>query len=115
MVSAYNSTSVAEMITAFPVQNITPIAGRPTLLELLRVLKLLCRCSCSVKSYLSQLGYLFVALDPTSYRQYSATPVILPGPTPDIPTFNDAMTPGDREVARLSWQAHKMETTTYGI
>ena len=41
MVSAYNSTSVAEMIAAFPVQNITPIAGRPTLLELLRVLKLL--------------------------------------------------------------------------
>ena len=106
--SAYTATTVADMIAPYK-GKIPPIEGRPTLAELLRVLKELCKCARKVKSNLGPLGYLFVALDPTNYRRYTNVVLNLLGPSPPAPTFTDAMTPGAREVARLEWQCHTME------
>ena len=101
--SSYVPTSVADMLKAFPVQSIPAVDGRPNLNEMLRVLKVLCRCSRTVKSKLGPLGYLFVALDLTNYQRYTVVPLNLPPPTPNAPTFNDTMLVGDREVARILW------------
>ena len=107
--ASYSPTTVADMLAAFPIRTISPIEGRPVLKELLRVLKQLCRCARAIKSRLGPLGYLFVPLDLISYQTYTVVPLTLPGPTPDAPIFNDGMNPGEREVARLEWQAHRME------
>ena len=98
--SAYSTTPVADMIAPFK-DRIPPIEGRPTLAELLRVLKELCKCARKVQSNLGPFGYLFVALDLANYRRYTNVLLNLPGPTPPAPTFNAAMTPRDREIARL--------------
>ena len=100
--SSYVPTSVADMLKAFPVQSFLPIDGRPNLNEILRVLKILCRCSRTVKFKLVPLGYLFVALDLANYQWYIAVPLNIPPPTPNAPAFRDAMQAGGREIAPTS-------------
>ena len=58
-----NSTiTVSDMKAKFPVKELDPIPGRPNLYELLKALKIICKCAKSTKSGLGPLGYLFVAL-----------------------------------------------------
>ena len=94
--ASYSALTVAEIQAAFgtDLQTIPPINGCPTLVELLRVFKHLCRCARKIKSQLGPLGYLFVALNRMNYQRYTAVLLNLPGPTPDCPTFLNGMDPG---------------------
>ena len=101
--------SAADMKAAFTVKTIPPIPGRPNLFELLRLLKHVCRNSQTTKSCLGPLGYLFVALPQMHYARFTAVPLVIPAPTPNLPNFIDGMNSGQREQVRLNWTAHKAE------
>ena len=88
----FKETTIADTRAAFPVQKLTPITGRPSLHELLKVLRVICRCSQTTKSNLGPLGYLFVALLPEHYAGFTNIPYVQPNPTPDLPTFLDDQT-----------------------
>ena len=105
----YESTTVADMMAAFPVKTLQPIEDRPTLNTLLQRLKVLCRCSQKIKSGLGPLRYLFVALPHQHYIRFTNVPLVLPGPTPMLPTYPPGMSALDRDRAKLQWQAHKSE------
>ena len=75
----------------------------------MKVLRVICRCSQTTKSNLGPLGYLFVALPPEHYARFTNVPYVQPNPTPDLPTFSDDQTDGQREQAKLNWQAHRAE------
>ena len=77
--------------------------------ELLKALKMLCRCAKTTKSGLGLLGYLFVALAPVHYGAYTSTPYVPPLPTPELPPITPNMTPVEREHTKLTWQAQKAE------
>ena len=91
--ASYTPLSISEMEAAFGMNllDIPPIVGRPTLFELLRVLKQICLCARKMKSHLGPLGYLFVALDLANYQRYTMQLLRLPDPTLDAPTFAPAM------------------------
>ena len=97
------------MKAAFQIPIIAPITGRPTLVELLMVLKHVCRISQSTKSQLGPFGYLFVALPLTHYQWFTNIPLNLPPPTPELPDFSEAIDQEDREYTRLIWQTVKAE------
>ena len=101
MVASYTSTSVADMLAAFLFKSIEPITSRPSLAEILHVLKHLSRCSRAIKSRLGPLRYLFVLLDKINYRQYTAVPINISLLTPNTPTFTDGISLGEREIARF--------------
>ena len=103
----YTTTSVADMIAAFPYQTLPPIDRKPTLHTLLQTLKLLCKCSQKIKSGLGPLGYLFVALPAQYYQRFTAVPLVLPGPTPLLPTYPNGSNASQRENVKLQWQAHR--------
>ena len=105
----YETTTVADMLAAFPVQKLDPIEERPTLHTLLQRLKVLCRCSQKIKSGLGPLGYLFVALPQQHYARFTNVPLVLPGPTPILPTYTQHMSASARDRAKIQWQAHKAE------
>ena len=100
--------SAAEMKAAFPIIALDIINGRPNLYELMRLLKQICRCSQTTKSCLGPLGYLFVALPLVHYQRFTSVPLNLPGPTPNIPNFNNQNS-GEREQTKINWTAHKAE------
>ena len=105
----YTTTTVADMLSAFPYKTLPPIEGTPTLHTLLQSLKLLCKCSQKIKSGLGPLGYLFIALPPVHYQRFTAVPLVLPGPTPQLPTYPPGTNSNQRENIKLQWQAHKSE------
>ena len=105
----YTTTTVADMLAAFPYKKLSPINGKPTLHTLLQTLKLLCKCSQKIKSGLVPLGYLFVALPPQHYLRFTAAPLVLPRPTPQLPTYPPGTNANQRENIKLQWQAHKAE------
>ena len=105
----YSPTTVADMIAAFPVKTLPPIKGKPTLHTLLQALKILCKCSQTIKSGLGPLGYLFVALPQQHYTRFTAVPLVLPGPTPQLPTYPNGTNTNQRENIKLQWQAHKAD------
>ena len=105
----YTKTTVADMQAAFPYQTLPPINGKPTLHTLLQSLKLLCTCSQKIKSGLGPLGYLFVTLPPQHYHRFTNVPLVLPGPTPQLPTYPPGTNASNRENIKLTWQAHKAE------
>ena len=105
----YTTTTVADMMAAFPYKTLPPIEGKPTLHTLLQTLKLLCKCSQKIKSGLGPLGYLFVALPQQHYQRFTAVPLVLPGPTPQLPTYPPGTNSNQRENIKLQWQAHKAE------
>ena len=105
----YETTTVADMMAAFPVKTLPPIEERPTLHTLLQRLKVLCCCSQKIKSGLGPLGYLFVALPHQHYIRFTNVPLILPGPAPMVPQYNQHMTASDRDRMKLQWQTQKAE------
>ena len=105
----YTTTTIADMLAAFPYKTLPPINGKPTLHTLLQTLKLLCKCSQKIKSGLGPLGYLFVALPQQHYRRFTTVPLVLPGPTPKLPTYPPGTNANQRENIKLQWQAHKAE------
>ena len=105
----YETTTVADMMAAFPVKSLQPIKDRPALHTLLQRLKVLCCCSQKIKSGLGPLGYLFVALLHQYYICFTNVPLVLPGPTPMLPTYPPGMLASDQDRAKLQWQAHKAE------
>ena len=105
----YTTTTAADMLAAFPYQTLPPINGKPTLHTLLQTLKLLCKCSQKIKSGLGPLGYLYVALPAQHYHRFTNVPLVLPGPTPQLPTYPPATDANDRENIKLQWQAHRAE------
>ena len=105
----YDPTTTADMLAAFPYKSLPPIQGKPTLHTLLQTLKLLCKCSQKIKSGLGPLGYLFVALPVVHYQRFTAVPLVLPGPTPQLPTYPAGTNTSTRDNIKLTWQAHKAE------
>ena len=89
--------SVADMKAAFPVEQLPPIQKRPNLYELLKLLKIICRCSQTTKSSLGPLGYLFVALPDAHYTRYTNVPLVRPVPPMDVPPFTANMGPAAQE------------------
>ena len=105
----YTSTSVADMVAAFPEKTITRINSKPTLHSLLSALKVLCRCSQKLPSALGPRGYLFITLPIDHYQRFAYVPINLPGPTPELSQFTENMDATQRKQAKLQWQAHKCE------
>ena len=105
----YTTTTVADMLAAFPLQTLPPIDSKPTLHTLLQTLKLLCKCGQKIKSGLGPLGYIFVALPPQHYQRFTPVPLVLPGPTPQLPTYPQGTNTSQRENIKLQWQAHRAE------
>ena len=64
----YSSMSVADMVASFPVNKLSPIDGRPSILTLLNALKIFTRCSQKNKSGLGPLRYFFVAQPPCTFN-----------------------------------------------
>ena len=94
---------------SIPCQKSRSIEWRPTLNLLLQRLKLLCRCRQKIKSGLGPLGYLFVTLPAQHYGQFNNVPLVLPGPTPVLPTYTQNASPAERDREKIQWQAHKAE------
>ena len=93
----YNPTSTADMLAAFPYKSLPPIDSKPSLHTLLQTLKLLCKCGQKIKSGLGPLEYLFVALPPQHYQHFTALPLVLPGPTPQLPTYPNGKNASNRK------------------
>ena len=100
----YAAMSVTEMTTAFLVDKLPPIAGRPSLCTLLKALQIIMPFSS-----LGPLGYLFVALPKVHYQQFTNVPLVLPGPTPAVSQYTPNMNPADCNTTKLEWQAHNVE------
>ena len=94
----YSPTLVADMVAAFPYQTLPPRNGKPTLHTLLQTLKLLCKCSQKIKSGLGPLGYLFVELPRQHYQRFTGVPLVLPGPTPQLPTYPNGKTQVNKKI-----------------
>ena len=105
----YRLTLVVDMMAAFPFKSLDPIEGPPTLHLLLQRLKVLCQCSQKIKSGLGPLGYLFVTIPAQHYGWFTNVPLVLPGPTPALPTYTQNASPAERNREKLQWQAHKAE------
>ena len=100
----YAAMSVTEMTTAFLVDKLPPIAGRPSLCTLLKALKII-----TPFSSLGPLGYLSVALPKVHYQQFTNVPLVLPVPTPAVAQYTPNMNPDDCNTTKLEWQAHNVE------
>ena len=96
------------MQAAFPIQQLSPMAGRPNLHKLMKVLRIICQCSQTTKSNLGPLGYLFVALPLEHYIRFTNVLYVQPNPTPDLPTLLDDQTDEQREQDKLNWQGHRV-------
>ena len=105
----YSPTSTVDRLVAFPYKSLPPIDSKLSLHILLQTLKLSCKCSQKIKSGLGPLGYLFVALPPQHYQRFTAAPLVLPGLTPQLPTYPNRTNASNRENIKLTWQAHKAE------
>ena len=97
----YTLTTVADMLAAFPMKTLPPITGKPSLHTLLQTLKLICKCSQKNKSGLGPLGYLFVALPPQHYGRFTGIPLVIPGSTPQLPTYPTGTNANERENIKL--------------
>jgi len=89
----YTPTSVADMRAVFP-ESPAAIQGKPTLVELLRILKYLMDCSQTHESSISDCNLLFLCIPPELYATYTNTIYPLlpldPGVTPNYFGANDA-------------------------
>ena len=92
---------------SFSLQNLSPIQGKPSLHTLLQTLKLLCKCSQKIKSGLGPLGYIFVAFPIQHYQRFTAVPLVLPAPTPQLPTYPNSTNTSTRDNIKLIGQGHK--------
>ena len=105
----YPSTSIADMVAAFPVNKFPPIDERHSLHTLLKEIKIITRCSQKIKSGLGPLRYLFVALQPVHYQRFTNAPLVLLSPTPAVPQYTPNINPSECDATKLQWQAHKAE------
>ena len=97
------------MQAEFPVCKLQQIISEPNLHELLKTLKIVCRCSQTTKSTLGPLGYLFVALPGNHYARYTTMPLVVPPPTAPLPTYLDETKDGVRDRVKLEWQGNIIE------
>ena len=53
------------------------------------------------------MGYLFVALPQQHYQRFTKVPLVLPGPTPQLPTYPLGTNLSQQENIKQQWQAHR--------
>ena len=62
---------------------------------------------CRLSNSSANAANLFVALPVVHYQQFTAVPLVLPGPTLQLPTYPPGTNTANQDNIKLTWQAHK--------